>query len=112
MCLKFHNANMYLTNILMSKIRNTLFAFGQRQAKNYQVKSVDFFIIFPIDIKIPLNISVLAESTLVKLYTVQNLKHTLGVESGLKDKHFMLIWCVYVFVALLSLLLNHPVFVL
>lgn len=87
----------YLKNILMSKIWNILFVFGQREGKKTsKFKSMDFFIIFLIDVKIPLNISVLAESTCSKSIHLQNLEHSLDVESGFKDKHFMLIWCVYI----------------
>lgn len=39
--------------------------------------------------------SVLAESTFGKNVHLQNLERTLDVESGFKDKHFLLIWCVY-----------------
>lgn len=49
---------------LMSKIINTLFAFKQRGGSNLQVKS--WISVFFIDLKISLNMSVLAESSVSK----------------------------------------------
>lgn len=48
----------------MSKIRNRLFAFKQRGRSNLQVKS--WSSVFFIDLKISLNMSVLAESSVSK----------------------------------------------
>lgn len=68
---------------------------GKEREKNSKLKGVDFFIIFLRCKKTPLNMSVLAESTFGKNVHLQNLERTLDVESGFKDKHFLLIWCVY-----------------
>lgn len=66
---------------------------------------------FLTDVKVPLNISVLVESTSDKSVHLQNTEHILDIESGFKEQCFMLYWYVYVRVALLSLLLQSTVYI-
>lgn len=88
------------------------YSFLGKQRQILQVRSVVFFILFLTDVKVLLNISVLVENISNKNVHLQNTEHTLDTESGFKDQYFMLYWYVYVHVALLSLLLICPVYIL